>query len=215
MFRWAQRMAFCSSVLMAGAALAASPHFRVEGDAIALVQDAERFSAFARDVASSVDASLQRTSEPAGEKLLLGLRLHLALHFREDELALRLAERIRASQTDPGERAHSGLTTRAIVMSQRDPARFEREFSRLLLALPKAPATRLALLRARQKIEEMSRDSLLSDVREQVAPGLARGEAATLQMADQLVRAGHRLRTILPLREAMLRAYARAIAAQT
>ncbi len=101
MFGWAQRMAFCSSVLMAGAALAASPHFRVEGDAIALVQDAERFSAFARDVASIVDASLQRTSEPAGEKLLLGLRLHLALHFRKDELALRLAERIRASQTDP------------------------------------------------------------------------------------------------------------------
>jgi hypothetical protein len=145
---------------------------------------------------------------------LLAFRVHLALHLREDELALRLAGQIRASQSDPGERAHSGLTTQALVNSQRDPVRFERELTRLLQELPRDARTRAALVRARQKIEELSREALRADVRETIAPRLARGEPCNLEMADQLVRAGHRLQNILPLRAAMLRAYAAALSTQ-
>lgn len=79
---------------------------------------------------------------------------------------------------------------------------------------PRSSRTKAALVRARQKIEEMSRDALLAEIRENIAPRLARGEPCTLEIADQLVRSGHRLRNILPLRAAMLRAYSAALAAQ-
>lgn len=209
-----RRVFGCTFFLVAGAA-AAPPAFALKGDPLELVQDANRFTSFARIVATETDARLRATPEATKRKQLLALRVHLALHLREDELALRLAGQIRASQSDPAERAHSGLTTQALVHSQRDPIRFEREFTRLLQELPRDARTRAVLVRARKKIEEMSSETLLADLRENVAPRLTRGEPCTLEMADQLVRAGHRLRNILPLRAAMLRAYSAALAAQS
>src|SRR5690606_36178136 len=121
------RVGFCS-VLLASHAAAEPGAFHVEGDPFAWVQGREHFPRLARSVAADADARLKTTNDVAEQKLLLALRVHLALHLREDELALQLAEQIRASLADPGERAHSGLTTRAIVESQRDPVRFERDF---------------------------------------------------------------------------------------
>jgi hypothetical protein len=206
-------MIICCVVLGRGA-FAAVPTFTVSGDPVALVQDSGRFTRFAREVAAQVDQMLKASPDDTSHKMLLGLRVHLAIYLDEDQRALEVAERIRESQTDPGERAHSGLTTRALVSSQRDPVRFERDFTRLLGALPRDASIRAALVRAREKIEQISEESLLAEIRTNVAPRLARGEPCTLEMADQLVRAGHRLRTILPLRPAMLRSYTAAIAAQ-
>lgn len=204
----------CGWAVLAMTGAFGAPSFPVSGDPIELVRDADRFTPFARNVAAQVDEMMKAPPDAATKKLLLGLRVHLALHLHEDERALRVAEQIRASQTDPGERAHSGLTTRALVNSQGDPARFELEFTRLLGELPRDASTRDALVRARKKIDELSAESLLAGIRKNVAPRLARGEPCTLALADELVRAGHRLRMILPVRAAMLRAYAAAIAAQ-
>jgi hypothetical protein len=202
------------SFFITGDVVVASPVFRVQGEPVDVVQNDERFRNSARSIATEIDSRLDDAKDAAGQKLLLALRVHLALHFREDQLALRLAERIRGGVADPGERAHSGLITQALVSSRRDPVRFECDFTQLLRALPRDSRTKAALVRARQKIEEMSADALLSEIRETVAPRIARGEPCTLEMADALVRAGHRLRNILPLRAAILRAYSAALAAQ-
>ena len=156
-----------------------------------------------------VKAEFKQAPSPNGArlKLLLGLRVHLALHFGDDTAALDAAGKIRALQTDPAERAHAGLTTEAIVAARHDPVAFEKEFSIRLATLPRTPAMRAVLTRARERIVETTEAALLDEVRRNIAPRLAHGEPCTLEIADQLVRVRHRLAEILPLRAALLRAY--------
>ncbi len=210
------RAILCSGLLCVLSLSAAPTQITLTENPLDVVQDSERFTQFARQVADVADGLLvaQPPPDAATGKLLLALRVHVALHLREEKLALEVAEQIRASQTDEGEKAHSGLTTRALVASGRDPTRFEVEFTRLLMKLPRTPQVRAALVRSRQKIEDLSAAALLAEIKVHVAPPLARGEPCTLEIADQLIRAGHRLRTILPLQPAMLRAYDSAIAAK-
>jgi hypothetical protein len=183
--------------------------------ALQLVTSEKDFAPFARRVSDDVVAALRkRPTDPAELKLLLGLRVHLALHFKEDTAALEAAEQIRSLQTEPGDRAHAGLTTRAVVAAGHQPEAFEKEFHRLLAGLPKSPEVRAALVRARARIAGITERSLLDEVRQQIAPRLERGEPCTLEIADQLVRIRHRLTDIVPLRDALLRAYDAAISAQ-
>lgn len=174
-----------------------------------LVTTEAAFAPFAQRVAADVATALkhQPPPDPTRLKLLLGLRVHLALHFRDDAAALAAAEQIRALQTDPAERSHAGLTTRALVAGKHEPEAFEREFTRLLRSLPRDPATRAMLGRAREKIAATTEAALLADVRANIAPRIAAGEPCTLEIADQLVRIRHRLVGILPLRDALLRSY--------
>lgn len=197
--------------------VSAAPHptFPFTVPALQLVTTEADFAPFGRQVAATVAAELKQSPPPDGArlKLLLGLRVHLALHFGDDAAARDAANRIRALQTDPAERAHAGLTTEAILAAHHDPAAFEREFSQRLAALPRTAAMREVLTRARDRIVATTETVLLDDVRQNLAPRLARGEPCTLEIADQLVRIRHRLAGILPLRAAMLRAYERALAA--
>lgn len=174
-----------------------------------LVTTEADFAPFGRRVAAAVAGELTRTPPPDGArlKLLLGLRVHLALHFGDDAAARDAAGEIRALQTDPAERAHAGLTTEAIVAAGHDPVAFEKEFFTRLAALPRTPEMRAVLTRARERIAATTESALLNDVRQNIAPRLARGEPCTLEIADQLVRVRHRLAGILPLRAALLRAY--------
>ncbi|MES2697460.1 MAG: hypothetical protein V4773_28600 [Verrucomicrobiota bacterium] len=181
-----------------------------------LVTTESSFTPWARRVATDIEARLHVSPPPSPEttKLLLGMRVHLALYFRQDEVALDSAARIRAGVADAGERAHAGLTTRAIVSARYEPKAFEREFTALLKALPRDPGILRALVRAREKIAALDEASLLEPVRKTISPKLVKGEPVTLEVADELVRARHRLVNVLPLRAAMLRAYDIAIAAQ-
>ena len=183
--------------------------------ALQLVTSEQDFAPFARRVHEDVAAALRAgPATPADLKLLLGLRVHLALHFRDDTAALEAAERIRGLQTDAGDRALAGLTTRAVVASGHKAAAFEKEFRRLLAGVPKSPEVRAALRKAREKIAGITERALLDEVRLQIAPNLERGEPCSLEIADQLVRIRHRLTDIVPLRDALLRAYDAAIADQ-
>lgn len=168
---------------------------------------------FARQLSRETDRLLAIPgATPAQQKPLLGLRIHLALCLREDDVARTAADRLRELQTDPGERAHSGILTRALIDSQRDPGALEHRLLAGLQSLPRDPAVRSAVQRSAAKIAALSESSLLAEIRDNVAPKLARGEPCTLEMADQIVRVGHRLRNILPLRAAMLRAYEASLA---
>jgi hypothetical protein len=181
--------------------------------ALELVRDDTVFFSFARQLSHEADRWLAAPPATSAEqKRLLGLRVHLALCLREDDVARNAADRLRELQTDPGERAHSGVLTRALIDSQRDPGALEHELLAALQALPRDPAVRSAVERSAAKIAALSESSLLAEIRDDVTPRLARGEPCTLEVADQIVRVGHRLRNILPLRAAMLRAYETALA---
>jgi hypothetical protein len=181
--------------------------------ALELVRDDTGFFSFVRQLSHEADRLLAAPpATPTEQKLLLGLRIHLALCLREDDVARVAADRLRELQTDPGERAHSGVLTRALIDSQRHPGALERMLLAALRALPRDPAVRSAVQRSAAKIAALSESSLLAEIRDDVDPKLARGEPCTLEMADQIVRAGHRLRNILPLRAALLRAYEAALA---
>ncbi len=194
---------------LAAAPDATSPVYALAVPPLELVTTEAAFAPFAQRVAADVAGALKRQPppDPARLKLLLGLRVHLALHFHDDAAALDAAERIRALQTDPAEKAHAGLTTRALVASKHEPRAFEREFTRLLRSLPRDPATRAVLVRAREKLATTTETALLDEVRTNIAPRIAAGEPCTLEIADQLVRIRHRLEGILPLRDALLRSY--------
>jgi hypothetical protein len=180
-----------------------------------LVTSDKHFAPFARRVHEDVAAALRATPTSTAEaKFLLGLRVHLALHFRDDAAALTAAEQIRSLQTDIGDRALAGLTTRAVVASGHNAAAFEKEFRHLLAGVPKSPEVRAALRKARDKIASITERALLDEVRQQIAPKLESGEPCSIEIADQLVRVRHRLTDILPLRDALLRAYDAAIADQ-
>ncbi len=171
------------------------------------------FTPFAKRVATDVDRLLRSDPPTTGAQLqlLLALQVHLAIYFRDDRTALAAAAKIRELQTNPNERAHAGLTTGAIVAANYDPVAFEREFTTLLRALPRNAAMRETLIRARTKISALTQEALISELKEVIAPRLVRGEPCTLELAEQLVRVRHRLKNVLPLREAMLRAYTTAI----
>lgn len=190
---------------------------RISEPPLELVQDTERFHAFARRLAVEVDRQLAGESAAAtsdAQKKLLGLRAHLALYLGESEIALRTAATIRALQSDPAERAHSGLATQALVAARGDAAKFEAEFARLLVALPREAAIREVLLRGRARIAAMTEAALLGEFTGAAAAKFVASESLTVEQADAIVRVGHRLRTILPLRDAMLRAYDAGIARQ-
>jgi hypothetical protein len=177
-----------------------------------LIRDDDAFFSFARELSRDVDRLLADPPATSAEhKRLLALRVHLALCLRDDAVARAAAEHLRDLQTDPGERAHSGVLTRALIDSQRDPDALERVLLAALQALPRDPAVRSAVQRSAAKIAALSEAALLAEIRDDVAPRLARGEPLTLEIADQIVRAGHRLRNILPLRAALLRAYGKAL----
>jgi hypothetical protein len=183
------------------------------GPALELVRDDTAFFSFARQLSREADRLLATPgATPAEQKSLLGLRVHLALCLHEDDIARAAADRLRALQTDLGERAHSGVLTRALIESRRDPTVLEPTLLAALKALPRDPEVRSVVQRSAARIAAFSESSLLAEIRNDVSPKLARGEPCTLEMADQIVRAGHRVRNILPLRAAILRAYEAALA---
>lgn len=176
--------------------------------------------ALARDAAVAVERALGVRPAPEGERLalLLALRVHLALLLRDGPRALEAAEQIRGRQTTEAERAFAGLTTRATVASWAAPreeqaAAFAREFRRLLVALPRAAEMRAVLVRQRERLQAMTEAALRAEAG-QLAAKLGGRREVTLAEADAIVRVGHRLENLLPLRAAMIAALDEAIAAR-
>jgi hypothetical protein len=201
----------------AAAAETAPPHeliFSCSQSALEIVCDDDAFQAFALRLGLETDRLLLAKSGVTSdqEKRLLGLRVHLALCLGQDDVAYQMADRLRELQTDPGERAHSGLLTRAMIESKRDTVALERRLYAALDALPRDPSTKTAVERSAARLAALSEPSLIAEIRDVVAPKLARGEPCTVELADQIIRAGHRLRNVLPVRAAILRAYAAALA---
>lgn len=187
-----------------------------------LVTDAARFQPFAARVAADVERALGAVPAPAGETLarLLSLRVHLGLYLGHDACALVAATQIREASA-PGERAFSGLLTEALVVARGQAPdgtgapgftdALRAALDSRLATLPATAGLDATLGRQRRRFHELTRDTLLAEVA-QLDRRLDGASHWTLADVDEVVRVGHRLATILPLREVLLAAFDAAIA---
>lgn len=204
------------------AAATNDPLYQLPAPPSELMLSEEKYAPFAKMFEADLDRLLAAQPGLAREKLLLGMRVHLAIHFGENEVALRVAARIRELLADPADKAFAGLTTQAAVAARRTTAAgpgapafnaaFAREFDTQLAALPRTPEITAMLRGQRDKNAAISREALLEEVKAKIAPAIERHGSATLEDLDQLVRARHRLTDILPLRTEILQALDQAIA---
>lgn len=201
-------------------AMGADLHFPLPGPVEAVVRDASLFSELAESVEREVETRIEAVANTgsAEERLLLGLRVHLALLTRHDDRALAAAARIRALQVDAVDQAYAGLTTQAMVASRTPdgtipPAAFAEEFSRRLATLPLTAAMRAGLVRQRDRMSATTESALLAEARA-MGERLAQSTTCSLVEADQIVRLRHRLYDLLPLRAAIIEALNAAIAAR-
>ncbi|MSU66263.1 MAG: hypothetical protein EXS38_09225 [Opitutus sp.] len=203
--------------------------FALPAPPLELVTDEAKFRGFAEKVRGEVERLLgvpAALDDLATFNLLLSSRVHLAHHFGDDEKAVATAAWIRSLQPDRALRLFAGLTTLAAVEARRrnpgvEPGAaksretFLREFTCQLADLPKTPAVAAMLRGQRDKIASLSRESLLAEIRDVIAPAIARRGHCGLAEADQLVRVRHRLVSILPVKTETLQALDAAIAARS
>jgi len=187
-----------------------------------IVFNESAFAPWARDLMTTVEQRLKVTAahDASGLKLLLGMRIHLALHFSDDSCALDAARQIQGLQLTPGDRNVTGLITEAIVQARAgrkdvDPAslsdQVEIVLAKSLGRLPSSPANREAIQRSRDKLAAITEESLLAKICGEIAK-IPKGAPCSLELADQLVRIRHQLILMLPLRDRMLRAHDQALA---
>ena len=174
------------------------------------------FERFAATLRPWIEARL-KASPPGPElKLLLAMRVHLALHAGDDRAALETAERLRDLQLNETERAFSGVMTVATVRARReggtDPRapRYADALQRALAAelqrLPRTPAMRAVLEKQRARLASMTAPLLLAAA-EKLAAQCDASHRCSLEQADEIVRLGHRFTALVPVREAILAAF--------
>lgn len=225
-------LGFGLTAVIAGRTAIAAPardeRFALPARPVELVTSEQTYRPFAEHVRAEVERLLaqpEAIDDPAILHLLLAMRVHLALHFHDGQTAVATAAWIRTLQTDPASRALAGLTTFAFIEAmRRNPdspesdagyrGDFEQAFDRLLAGLPHTDAMETALREQRDKIADSTKAALLAQLREKIAPMLAGRTHCGLVEADQLVRVQHRLTTLTAVRDEMLRALDRAIAAR-
>ena len=203
--------------------------FSLPADPLELVKDEAVFRPFAEKVRAEVERLLsvpEAVDVPAVLRTLLSTRVHLAHHFGDNQVAVATAAWIRSLQTNPDARSFAGLTTLASVEARlRNPgaaptearyrATFFNEFTRQLTGPPRTPGVVAMLSGQREKIAAMTKEALLTEMREVIMPKLARKGYCGLAEADELVRVRHRLVSIVPVRDETLRALDAAIAARS
>jgi len=184
-----------------------------------LVTDSARFRSFAEQVSGEVERTLAAAPAPAVDTRarLLSLRVHLALYLGHDARALATATQIRETITPPAERAFSGLLTEAMVVARTaapagpsSPAFLPALRSALesrLATLPATPELNAVLARQRERFATLTRDSLLAEA-DRLGARLDSTARWTLADVDDVVRVGHRLATLLPVRDTILAAFA-------
>jgi len=201
-------------------AMAAELQHPLPGPVEAVVRDASLFSVLAASVEREVETRIGTVANTgsAEERLLLGLRVHLALLAGHDDRALAAAARIRALQVDAVDQAYAGLTTQAMVAARGAdgeiaPGAFAEDFSRRLAALPMTAAMRAGLVRQRDRMIATTETALLAEART-MGERLVQATTCGLVEADQIIRLRHRLIDLLPLRTAIIEALNAAIAAR-
>jgi hypothetical protein len=204
------------------------PVYPMQSDPLALLTTEEAFRPFAKAVGADAARLLEEPGverSPDQLKLLLAIRVHLALHYRDTRTALAMAERIRDLQTDPRDRAFAGVTAEALVAAERATGQspgshgfeavFAREFRSGLAALPATAAMGHYLREQRAKNADFTPEKIQRDLLARLGSGPESRGAYTLAEADQIVRAHHRLADLCPIEPSLISALDAAITARS
>lgn len=201
-------------------AMACAQDHPLVGSPAEIIDSPASFASLAASVDREVEARIAKGDHDdlAAEKLLLGIRVHLALLSHDDERALAAAARIRELQTDPADQAYAGLTTQAMVASRGpdgliSPQVFRDDFARRLRQLPMTPAMRAGLVRQRERMAATTAEAIRAEAKA-LAERMGPRGTCTLVEADQIIRMRHRLVDLVPLKGAVLEALDAAIAAR-
>lgn len=223
MRRTAASVIFAATAWATSLAAAEATFYSLPASVVEVVTMPAHLETFTRPVGAEVERLLGATPPPEGDRLglLLAMRVHLSLLTGNTERALETAARIRERQPTAMDRAFAGLTTQAAVAAQRAAkpgtgewiAAFRRELARAFATMPSSAEGVAMLEKQRERIHATTREALMADAARLGAKLDATGRC-TLEDADQIIRIGHRLENILPLRVTMLAVFDEAIAAR-
>lgn len=215
------------AVVCVQTAQAETARIRLEASVKTTVTSSEHFLAFGENLARRIDTLQTRGTGDSvpSESLLLAMRVHLALSLGEMDRARAISAQIREAQKTPEDRAFAGLLTESFITAYRathsvgplntTSAAFQREMATALkdalAALPRTRAMREVLQRQTSRIAGLSQEILLAET-DHLASHVGNRGSCTWEEADQVVRLGHRLRNLVPVRETVLEAFAGASA---
>jgi hypothetical protein len=214
---WPLLAASCVAVVAGTTPAQRAPRYALPAPVVALVEDGRGFRDFTAALERDTEAALDGMVPPAEElRRWLGLRVHLALLSGDDARAQAAAGRLRELQSDPAERAYTGVTTQALGAARRagggvDPAAFGREFARRLAELPRTAAMRGVLVRQRERVAGITAESVRAEA-SALAARVGTAQDVDLATADEIVRLRHRLKDLVPLRAVTVTALDVAIA---
>lgn len=197
--------------------------YPVAGDLEALVRDPQRFGELARAVRRDTESVLAGydIAEKATRRQLLELLAQLDLVEGRYDDALAHSEQVRALQARPASKLLSGLLTRAVVAAARQAgnrtsAAYRDEVARIvrsqLEGLPYAEIQED--IRAMRTFTEMAGEArLLGPVRDELQPLVDRTGTLSSELAPAVIHARYGLDLLLPIRDALVGAYAGYLAA--
>jgi hypothetical protein len=158
---------------------------------------------------------------PSEIAILWTIQVHWAIHAGDSAAALAAAAALRGQLTQPEQKEFAGVTTAALVSADEavrhdhlSPAyrkHFQSEYSRRLAALPKSAAMRAVLGKQRAAIAALTPQVLFAEVDRDIPPGSHRA-GYSLEQANEIIRARHKLADLEPVRSIMLAELAAAIA---
>lgn len=196
------------ALLLAGSLPAAS--IPLAEPVVEIVTSPESFQRFVAPWAGALK------NPPAGtdERMILGMRVHLALNRRGAAEADAAVAALRRLASPGEERAFTGIVTEAQIAAWAPGTTFAREIEARLRALPRTPAMAALLQRQREKLAATTREALLAEA-ERLGRQLAGQHRCEWAEADQIVRLHHRLTAIVPLRDDLVAALEVAIRERT
>lgn len=198
--------------------------YKVEGTVSGMLADAAAFDAFCAGVRADIESDLAtyEIGDKAAVQRMLGTLLSLDLvQGRDTDVPARVQE-VRALEDKEATRLTTGLVALAWVAARgaagTDPstpgfkAAFRAALDRELAGLP-VDLVRDNIQAQKGRMEIMSPALLTGMVQSQLDPVVAGAGEVSSDLAGQIVGLGSAMRTVLPLREELVAAYAAFLAA--
>jgi hypothetical protein len=215
---WTLLAASCVALAAGATAAPSAARYALPASVASLIEEGRGFREFSAALEGEAEAALAAPAPPEELRRWLGLRVHLALLSGDDGRAQVAADRLRELQAEAGERAYTGLTTRALAAARRreggfDAEAYDREFARRLAELPPTAEIRRVLVRQRERAAGITAAAVRTAA-SALAARVGGERDVDFATADEIVRLRHRLHDLVPLRTLTLAALDAGIAAR-
>ncbi len=198
--------------------------YKIEGTVSALLADDVAFGDFCARVRADVESDLAtyEIGDKSAMQRLLNTLLSLDMLDGRDDDALSRVEAVRALEDKEATRLTMGLVARSWIATKRatqtDAAHpafrttFRLAMDRELAALP-AELVRDHIQSQKGRLELMSPALILGSVQSHLDPVVAAAGEVSSDLAGQIIGMGAAMRTVLPLKDELVAAYAAFLAA--